>query len=274
MSADLNAGLPDLFAPSPSGPPALSTAHLERAYAWAQTEIGEWLAEADEEAAAIVDRARAEALRLELAGYEELERLREEAVRVRMATAERVARRLGDARTEADQVLANAGAEAGMIMERARRVVLDLLDDVQALQAETAEGSRRGDAGAEAFSSAAARLEALLQPAMTTAPGRPAAGPPAGRPLARIPWGGSLADRIATDQIVMDDSDPRVPPTAAPARPAWPGTASGAVRRPPVALPPLALGPPTVKYFPDDVVTDRPARPGWRQRLSRLIHPA
>lgn len=277
MSTDVTGGLPELF--DRGRAPTSEAGVLPRAYAWAETEIREWLAEADDEAAAVIDRARAEAIRLELAGYQELERLREEAVRVRMSTAERVARRLSEARSQADQVLATAAGEAEGIMESARRVVLDLLSEVEAVRAAMTESGARGP-GLEALSGAASRLQALLAPAVEAAP----------------------SGYAITDQVVMDDRDPwperpaplpaapprlsaRVParppvPTRPPEPPDLPLEArvarleSRAARRPGATPPPLpdelrAL--PAVRYFPDDVASDRARRRRWRARLARMV---
>jgi len=151
---------------------------------WVEAEIAEWLSEADEEASAIIDRARAEALRCELAGHEELERLREEAVKVRMATAERVARRLNEARFEADQLLAEAGMQAEAMVGQARDLIRELVAGVEAavrpaLAAGPDLGSGSGSAagagagaGADLVAEAVSRLQELLGPESLALPGR------------------------------------------------------------------------------------------------------
>ena len=128
--------------------------------AWIEAEIAEWLSEADEEASAIIDRARAEALRCELAGHEELERLREEAVKVRMATAERVARRLNEARFEADQLLAEAGMQAEAMVGQARDLIRELVAEVEAA------------VGPALAAGSASRLQELLGAESLALPGR------------------------------------------------------------------------------------------------------
>ena len=211
--------VPATAAPSPLASPA----GYPDARSWAEAEIAEWLVEADEEASAIIDRARAEALRCELAGHEELERLREEAVNVRMATAERVARRLNEARFEADQLLAEAGTQAETMVDSAREVVRGLLAGLAGLSGELPAAA--GDQVAEA----AERIERLLADGALAIPGRTGVLDLTGAVLLDPrPPRVSRSPGVGTDNVVMDDTEPNwtlghtPPPTRAPA---WAGPA-------------------------------------------------
>ena len=291
------------LSPVPTAP-AASPAGYSDARSWAEAEIAEWLVEADEEASAIIDRARAEALRCELAGHEELERLREEAVNVRMATAERVARRLNEARFEADQLLAEAGTQAETMVEDARDVVRHLLGGLAELGRELTNGA--GDQVARA----AARLEGLLADGALAIPGRSGVLDLTGAVILdpgsrRVSYPGALG----TDEVVMDDTDltltsvvaPVTPITGAAAPAAAPAPAGAApaasmvvpvadrVRPPTGAMPSPVQPPPTqVLALPvkageglrsvDDILpaprTGRVSASAWWDRLARFVRRA
>ena len=267
--------------PAPAGPaasPAASPAGYPDARAWAEAEVAEWLAEADEEASAIVDRARAEALRCELAGHEELQRLREEAVNVRMATAERVARRLNEARFEADQLLAGAAAQSEGMVDAAREVVRELLSGLGSLQdaLPAGTGSDQGDRILEAV----ANLEGLLGDGALAIPGRSGVLDLSGAVLLAPPpvRSGPIRGR---DEVVIDDTSP-LPDGAA--------RTTTLVRtqvRPVVDLRAVRSEPTVVLALPvrageglrsaDDILPSRPPRglaADWWDRLSRLVRRA
>ena len=217
--------VPATAAPSPLASPA----GYPDARSWAEAEIAEWLVEADEEASAIIDRARAEALRCELAGHEELERLREEAVNVRMATAERVARRLNEARFEADQLLAQAATQAETMVDSAREVVRGLLAGLAGLSGELPA------AAGDQVSEAAERIERLLADGALAIPGRTGVLDLTGAVLLDPrPPRVSRSPGVGTDNVVMDDTEPNwtlghtPPPPPPPTHsPAWVGPAGG-----------------------------------------------
>ena len=285
--------------------PAASPAGYPDARSWAEAEIAEWLAEADEEASAIIDRARAEALRCELAGHEELERLREEAVKVRMATAERVARRLNEARFEADQLLAEAGSQAETMVESARDVIRGLLGGLSDLRGQLPAGA------GEDVAQAAARLEELLSDGALAIPGRTGVLDLTGAVL--LGSSSDISPRVSgspgvgREDVVMDDTETHW----APGRPTAGGSPSApaaVVATVPVATRPLAtvpvvttvarvpvtadqrsrVAPPTeVLALPerageglrsiDDILPARPARgvvSDWWDRLARLVRRA
>ena len=289
------------LSPVPSAP-AASPAGYPDARSWAEAEIAEWLVEADEEASAIIDRARAEALRCELAGYEELERLREEAVKVRMATAERVARRLNEARFEADQLLAEAGTQAETRVDSARDVIRGVLGGLTDLQGQLPAGA--GEQGAEA----AAQLEGLLAGGGLAIPGRTGILDLTGAVLldpARSSPRVSGSPDPGRDAVVLDDTNSPwpAPAPAAAARTAT-ATASRATAtagaatlstavvpapapRTMVDMRPVPPPPTKVLALPerageglssfDDILPARPVRgmaAGWWDRLSRLVRRA
>jgi hypothetical protein len=233
---------------------------LPEAYAWAGREIEEWLTEADEEAAAIIERARAEALRLELSGHEELERLREEAVRVRMATAERVARQLGSAREEAEQVLARAGTEAEMMMNRSRSVIGQLVTQIEDLRRQLGSGSASDDPAAQALATAAAHLQGLAAQALGPARWTEAVvlddtGDMAGTGAINDSSGPEGAED--TEMVERLGPDRRVPA----------GTREPEDTEEPVDAEWRDAG------AQDDIVPAYPAGSSWRRWLSRLVHP-
>jgi len=247
--------------------------------AWAEAEIAEWLSEADEEAAAIIDRARAEALRCELAGHEELERLREEAVKVRMATAERVARRLNEARFEADQLLAEAGMQAEAMVGQARDLIRELVAGVEAA------------AGPGLLPETVCRLRDLLGADSLALPGRSGVLDLSGAVLLERPPAVVMDDAPP----VMDDS-PRVKDDTAALpsyqlvtpdgravsaldsfRAATPGRAPVTDirldRRPADTLPTLLALPVGTEQI-DDIVPATPIRPAWWDRIVQRVRRA
>jgi len=268
--------------------PAASPAGYPDARSWAEAEIAEWLAEADEEASAIIDRARAEALRCELAGHEELERLREEAVNVRMATAERVARRLNEARFEADQLLAEAGTQAETMVDSARDVIRGLLGGLTDLRGQLPAGA------GEEVAQAAARLEELLADGALAIPGRTGVldltgavllGPVHSSPRVSNP------PEVGADDVVMDDTESHrvLAPTAAGPSPVRPGAIATVVAAPPrmVDLRPAPGRSTGMLALPvrageglrsiDDILPARPARGvvvDWWDRLARFVRRA
>jgi len=221
---------------SPAPVPAVLAPARQDSLAWAEAEIAEWLSEADEEASAIIDRARAEALRCELAGHEELERLREEAVKVRMATAERVARRLNEARFEADQLLAEAGMQAEAMVSNARDLIRELVAEVEVathpgLLAETAS-----------------RLQDLLGADALALPGRSGVLDLSGAVLLESP-----------PTVVMDDTAPYI---------------DVRLDRQPAGTLPTLLALPVGPDRIDDIVPATPIRPAWWDRIVHLVRRA
>jgi vacuolar-type H+-ATPase subunit H len=274
--------------------PAASPAGYHDARAWAEAEVSEWLAEADEEASAIIDRARAEALRCELAGHEELERLREEAVSVRMATAERVARRLNEARFEADQLLAGAAAQSEGMVTAARDVVRELLGGLGSLPDALPAGSGSDDE--KKVLQAVASLEGLLAEGALAIPGRGGVLDLSGAVMLAPPVGPTAppnshprvtsAGLQGRDEVVIDDTSPA---TGSPT-PDGTSATTTLVRtqvRPVVDLRAVRSEPTVLLALPvragedlrsvDDILPSRPPRglaADWWDRLARLVRRA
>ncbi len=225
--------------------------------AWAEAEIAEWLSEADEEAAAIIDRARAEALRCELAGHDELERLREEAVKVRMATAERVARRLNEARFEADQLLAEAGMQAETMVSQARDLIRELVAGVEAAAAPPAlaagtPGTGPGPAAEGLLAETVSRLRELLGADALALPGRSGVLDLSGAVVLECP-------------VVMDDTAPL---------PSHQLVTDVRLDRQPTGTRPGLLALPVGGGQVDDIVPATPIRPAWWDRIVQKVRRA
>ncbi|MHB1445050.1 MAG: hypothetical protein ACYCTI_06110 [Acidimicrobiales bacterium] len=234
-------------------PAGAATPVYQDSRAWAEAEIAEWLSEADEEASAIIDRARAEALRCELAGHEELERLREEAVKVRMATAERVARRLNEARFEADQLLAEAGMQAETMVGQARDLIRELVAGVEAI-VRPAPAAGAG-AGTDLVADTVSRLQELLGAESLALPGRSGVLDLSGAILLerpQAPDGSERPDAAGSETPLLNARQDRRPADT------------------PTALLALPVGADRI----DDIVPATPIRPAWWNRVVHLVRRA